>query len=484
MDFHVFKSLRSHLLLRVLKNEISYLTSALIMFTALFFILFALFTNKEIFIHYSDSNSMLLPKSIIVVDDTLENVNKTLQKNNISKKNLLLAESKNYKDLSIYININGEKSLPKNFTLLSFEINKKAKLTFECHGERAEVNILDIVLKHQKDWIFKTQKLSHCKRKEEIYLIVQDSKIKMKLKKNKTYAKLEYTADINSDKLLYPYLINLEESLFLNYFAYSKFFIAKSTTLSKETQEHAKMLNSLFKIIFAKARKRVLLNHESYSFLTEYKKIPFTIKALHSDFHSATTVLDELALNITNEKTLFYKQLLIANSALLKGVTYDKVLIFSKDDTIDEQIFTNAIKIDRSDFDTVKQSSSKKINLTIYITLFILFILMLALINSFITRNYKLYKETFSILIFHGFNFKIVTFILSVILFISFTAAYIITLLLLNEVNNIFDLYYVDLIRLNFEYNYIIMFFALSIISSYLYELKAQTKIINKAKGR
>ena len=144
----------------------------------------------------------------------------------------------------------------------------------------------------------------------------------------------------------------------------------------------------------------------------------------------------------------------------------------------------DATKIYRDEFQTVKQSASLKINMTIYVTLYILFILMLALIKSFISRNYKLYKSTFDILVFHGFNFKIATLILTFMLLLSFVLAYIISTLLLHEVNAIFNLYYVDLIRLNFEYIYIVGFFAMGIVASYLYELKALSNIINKAKGR
>jgi len=484
MDYLVFKSLRSHLFMRILKNETSYLLSSMIMFTSLFFILFILFISKEIFIHYSDSNSMLLPKKLIVLEQSLPKVHEILKANNISEKNLLFAQIKNYKELSIYSNINRQKSLPKDFTLLSFDIKKDPKVIIECKGKREEVSILDISLKRHKDWIFKLEKLSHCKAKEKLFLITPNASIEMKLKKNKSYAKLEYKAHLDTDKLLYPFLINLEESLFVNYFAYSKFFVSKNCTFSKETQEHAKMLNSLFKIIFANARRRALVNHESYTFLTEYKKIPFTIMPLTDDFKNPLTVLDELALNITNDITPFYEQLIIIDKKSLKNVHYDKTLIFCKEGIFNENIFKNAIKIDRKDFNTVKKSSSAKINITIYVTVFILFILMLALMNSFVTRNYKLYKETFSILIFHGYHFKMVTFLLSFILVVTLLIAYVITFLLLNEVNNIFDLYYVDLIRLNFEYNYILGFFILSIIASYLYELKAQNDIINKAKGR
>lgn len=484
MDSHVFNSLRSHLFLRILKNETSYLLSSLVMFTSLFFILFILFMSKEIFIHYSDSNSMLLPKSIIVVDEDINSVNQILQKNNISKKTLLLGEIKNYEDLAIFSNINGAKSLPKAFTLLSFEIQQNAKILLECKQKQEEVSILDITLKRHKDWVFKVQRLSHCEVKERVTLITKDARIPLVLKKNKSYAKLIYKANIDTDKIFYPFLISLEEKLFMNYFAYSKYFVSQNSKLSKETQEHAKMLNSLFKIIFAKSRQRALLNHEAYTFLTEYKKIPFSITPLNHDYTKSLIVLDELALNINNDKVPFYENLIVTNLSSLQKIDYDKTLIFCQDTIVNPKLFTNSIKILRDDFDTVKQSASVKINTSIYIILSILFILMLALLNSFISRNYKLYKETFSILIFHGFHFKIATFILSILLLTTLIVSYLISTILLNQVNNIFDLYYVDLIRLNFEYNYILGFFILSIVASYLYETKAQNDIINKAKGR
>ncbi len=484
MDFHVFNSLKSHLFFRIIKNETSYLLSSMIMFTSLFFILFILFMSKEIFIHYSDSNSMLLPKSLIVIDADLKSVKKTLAENAISQDSLLIAQSKNYPDLAIYSNINGQKSLPKKFTLLSFDIQNSTELTFECNDKREEVKLLDISLKRHKNWVFKVNKLSSCQAKSDLYLITKNSKIKMKLKRNSSYAKIVYKANIETDKLIYPFLINLEEKLFLHYFAYSKYFVSLDSKLSKETQEHAKMLNSLFKIIFAKKRERALLNHEAYTFLTAYKKIPFTITPLNKEFTKSITILDELALNITNDKSSFSKYLIIANLSSFKNIHYDKTVIFCKKDSINPNIFSKAIKINREDFHTVQQSSSLKINTTIFVTLFILFILMLALINSFVSRNYKLYQATFSILIFHGFRFKIVTFILALLLFTTLLLSYLLSTFLLNEVNCIFNLYYVDLIRLNFEYNYIVGFFILSIIASYLYESKAQNNIINKAKGR
>jgi len=440
--------------------------------------------SKEIFIHYSDSNSMLLPKSMIVVQDDLSAVYKTLKKNNISKESLLFAQVKNYENLSIFSNINGQKSLPKNFTLLSFDIQADKKITIECNNQREDVKILDIALKRHKDWVFKVKKLSFCKAKEDVTLITPNSEIKMRLKRNETYAKLIYKANETTDKLFYPFLIDLEEELFINYFAYSKFFVSQKSKLSKETQEHAKMLNSLFKLTFAKQRQRFLLNHEAYTFLTEYKKIPFSITPLNSDYKRVLTILDELALNITNDRVLFHENLLLANLSSIKDIKYDKTLIFCRDTELDTSIFENATKIYREEFQTVKQSASLKINMTIYMTLYILFILMLALIKSFISRNYKLYKSTFDILVFHGFHFKIATLILTIMLLLSFVLAYIISTLLLHEVNTIFNLYYVDLIRLNFEYVYIVIFFAMGIVASYMYELKALRDIINKAKGR
>lgn len=454
------------------------------MFTSLFFILFILFMSKEIFIHYSDSNSMLLPKSILVVDDNLSEIHTILKAQNISQDDVTLAKVKNYKNLSIFCNINGQKSLPKDFTLLSFDIPSDKKIIIECDNKREEVKILDIALKRHKDWVFKTEKLSYCKAKENVLLVMPNTTLKMVLKRNKTYAKLLYKSDKSNDKLLYPYLIHLEESLFVNYFAYSKFFVSQDSKLTKEAQEHAKMLNSLFKIIFAKKRQRILLNHESYSFLTEYKKIPFNMTPLNKEYKKSLTALDELALNITNTKRPFYDYLLLTNLSALPNVHYDKSLIFCKKQTIEKTLFSNAIEIRREDFNTVKQSASMKINTTIYTTLFVLFILMLALINSFISRNYKLYKATFSILIFHGFHFKIVTLLLATLLSVTLLLAYFISTILLNEVNSIFNLYYVDLIRLHFEYNYIFGFFILSIVVSYIYESKAQQRIINKAKGR
>ena len=440
--------------------------------------------SKEIFIHYSDSNSMLLPKSILVVDDNLSQIHKILKTQNISQDDVTLAKVKNYKNLSIFCNINGEKSFPKDFTLLSFDIPSDKKITIECDNKREEVKILDIALKHHKDWVFKTEKLSYCKAKEDVLLVTPNAKIKMTLKRNKTYAKLLYKSDKSMDKLLYPYLIHLEESLFVNYFAYSKFFVSQESKLTKEAQEHAKMLNSLFKIIFAKKRQRILLNHQSYSFLTAYKKIPFSITPLNKEYQKSLTVLDEVGLNITNTKIPFHNNLILSNLSSLPNINYDKSLIFCKKAALSKTLFSHAIEIKRSDFNTVKQSASIKINTTIYLTVFILFILMLALINSFISRNYKLYNATFSILIFHGFHFKIVTLLLTTLLLATLFLAYLISAILLNEVNTIFNLYYVDLIRLNFEYNYIFGFFILSIVVSYIYESKAQKSIIHKAKGR
>jgi len=144
--------------------------------------------SKEIFIHYSDSNSMLLPKSMIVVEDDLNVVYETLKKNNIPKESLLFAQVKNYEELSIFSNINGQKSLPKSFTLLSFDIQTDKKITIECNNQREDVKILDIALKRHKDWVFKTEKLSFCKAIENVTLILENTKIKMSLKRNETYA--------------------------------------------------------------------------------------------------------------------------------------------------------------------------------------------------------------------------------------------------------------------------------------------------------
>jgi len=146
-----------HLLRRVLKNEILYLLNSMVMFITLFFTLFVLFMSKTIFTYYSDMDSMLLPDSMVITDDNLSLVYETLKKHGISKEGLLFLVVKNYEDLAIYSNINREKTLPKNFTLLSFDMQTDAKITIECNGEREDVKILDIILKRQRDWIFKIE---------------------------------------------------------------------------------------------------------------------------------------------------------------------------------------------------------------------------------------------------------------------------------------------------------------------------------------
>lgn len=478
----MFKSLQIKLLKRVIKNEVSYLLSSTIVFISLFFILFVLFLGKEIFIHYSDTKSMLLPQSMLYVEKELGDVYKTLSKNGISKKDVLVARVKNYKDLSIYSNINGGKSLPKHFTLLSFDIETKRILTLECSNIKQEVELKGLGLKQRKNWVFKTQKLEKCPLKSRVKLTTESGEVELTLQRNSKWATLIYKSDKRSDKIFYPYLIKLEESFFMNYFAYSKFFVDTKKLLTKETQEHSKMLHSLFRLIFAQTKQKCMLNHEAYSFLTEYKKIPFSILPISDEYTKSMTVVDELPLNIKNDLVLFYSNLIITNLNSVQNIDYDGTLLFFKEKTPSKSLFKDAITIEREAFLTVQESRSFEINIIIYTTTFILFILMLALIKSFISRTYKRYYDRFALLIFYGFRVKIVTLLFTFSLMVSVVFSYILTELLFTQVNQIFNLYYVDLMNLDFEYSYITVFFLLSIVFSYFDETKRQENIANKTK--
>jgi len=471
--------------LTIFKKEFSYLVGSAIMFTALFFLLFVLYIAKEIFIYYSDSDSMLLPKSVLVVDTNLSETYETLKQHNIPLDTVLLARIKNIPDLSVYSHINQQNTLAKDFTLISFDIRADEKIQVSCQGRVQELKLLDISLKHHKNWIFKTQKLKNCERKSEVTLITKESNIKMQLKRNRRYGELLYRSTAETDKILYPYLIALQERLFLKYIPYSKYFTDAKHNYTKETKEHSKMLNSLFSIIFAHTKRRIMVNHLAYTHFTDYKKIPFSISAtLNADEEKDYTVVDELPIDIRNTKKDFNAHLIVANLSSIADAKYDETVIFCKKPLPLSSIFKRATLIERKDFLSVQKSAAASINQIIYVVTFLLFLLMFALINSFTSRNYALYQNILATLLFYGFRFKITTAVLFVLFSLSVFISYILSYFLLSEVNAIFNLYYVDMVHFEFEYRYLVLFFILSLVAAYAIEQHNQKKLINKATGR
>jgi hypothetical protein len=234
-------------------------------------------------------------------------------------------------------------------------------------------------------------------------------------------------------------------------------------------------------VIFAQKRKRVLLNHEAYSFLTEYKKIFFRITPQTEDLGSMI-VVDQLPLNLANTKVDFGNKLLLMTTTMPNTIEYDKSVIFCKNSQIDPHLFHNPIVIEREDFLSLQNNARSSVERIVFGAFGVLFLLMVALVRSFVTRNYKLYKRSFEILHFYGYDFKIVSLVLGFVMLISGAIATLILEYLIGKINAIFDLYYVDLIFLAIDYTSLVVFFVAGLSIAYLYEARALNKINKKGK--
>ncbi|SFV58736.1 hypothetical protein MNB_SM-7-1381 [hydrothermal vent metagenome] len=477
----MLSSIKFKLLKHILKKEFLYLLNTFLMLTALFFILMLLFIGKEIFISYADTKRMLLPTAMIMTKESLTSVYQKLQEHNVSKESVLVAKVKNYKDLSIINEINKKRSIPKNFTLIAFDIKPDIYLQVMCHQKEERVKVLDIALRRHKDWIFKFSKLHNCHKKESVKLITSKGNISMKLLRNGRYAKLLYRDDKKQNHILYPFLIQLEQKLFLPYVAYSKFFQLQNQKLSIEAKEHAKMLNSFFKVIFAKSRKRMLLNSEAYSYLIEYKKIPFNARAVHKDFRDSFVVLDEIPLDLKNEKIHLYDKLMLINLSSLSDIEYDATLLFLRDLSIKPSWFQDSIVVSKQEFRIIKEGISQKVTIAIYIVVFGLIIFMIMILKRFALRNLRRYREIFINFLFYAHEIRAITLIMSMLLLFAFLSALGLISLLIAKIDAIFYIYYIDLIPLDAYYIlYMLVIVLFGIGVSYYFESRLLDKLIKK----
>lgn len=442
-----------------------------------------LFTTKKIFAYYSNEDSILLPQELLYVKQPLSQVKEKLSHSFIPTEQLLLASIKNYKQLSIVNLKNAQKSLPKDYTFLAFDMKKEHQLHLVCDGKNVTTPLRNISLRYnKKDWTFTTSPLA-CSSKTTVDLITDEGVFPLKLKSNTAKkAKLIYKSTKKKDAAFYRYLIHIEESIFIHYVPYSKMFPSMDAKLSKEAQVHSKMLHSLFGIIFSRNKQRILMNHSAYNFLIDYKKVLSRLQIQNQDFKGIQTLIDEIGLQLENDKMQISKYLIIANRSAYQDIEYDATLIFSNTPQVNT-LFPNAITIKKNDFHSVQHNISTQITSISYVMAFILLILFIALVHSFITRLYKRYKPLFTTLVFYGFDIKVLTLLLTILTILSISIASLIHSLLLQKINSIFNTYYVDLIQINVQTTYLLFIAICAIIYAYIYESKVQKKLFFDTKG-
>lgn len=460
------------------KAEKLYLFNSFLISFILCFVLILLLLSKEIYAHYANSESALLPDAIALVDEDLEFVTKTLQSHNL--KNLLHGELLTMKDASFSKSESSAQFIPKDYTLLAFNLDASWHVTLTCGTENIQTQLQDLYMLKRGIWTLKTEPIT-CHEKN-LLLQTPTGNIPLANKlTTKRYSLLEYHSNEVDDTIFYPYVIATLQKKFLEYYPSSQYYITREA-LTPDTQKHAKMIQTLSGILFAGKQRRIIANTDAYKYLNDYEKLSFTIYPQHYLSQERITVIDKLPFPI-NENQHLNSFIFLANLSSFTDVTFDKRFIFFPTQDDGKALFPNATWIDKNELSTGLENFTTNINSAIIAISLLLFIFMIAFIKSFISRIYGAYDPLARILLLNGLNFKIIATLLVVLFLVAMTTATLATHLMFENINHIFMSYYIDLIEYKVQAVFLYVAFVAMLLLALFFESLSHKKTMKNYKG-
>ena len=474
----VVNSILSKLLQTTLMQQKYYIFGTLVMFVALYFILFSLYLSQDVLGYYANTKTTILPYKTVVLppDSTPE---KSLADAGVDPESYRVVHMKNFENLCFTNSYNTNKTLPKNFTLFCVDTPKNQTLQLQHNKKNITKKLTNIQLKRHKDWVFTIEPTKELTRGDTLWLLTPTHRYKLKVVfSSSRKTKLLYKGVATAESALYRYLIDLEQKLFLPFVAYSKYVATKDTAISVEAKMYAKMLHALFGVAFAKKRPKVLLNQEGFDFFSSFSKISIFLKPVERSFSKRFIVLDSYPVALKNNSFKVYSKQIVASSAAYKNLHYDKTLVFCTTDEAAQLL--GGKHLEQKEYVAYAKNLYFAITATLVVVTVLLFLLVVMLSESFMARNYNFYKEKFDFLLFYAQSTPILTIILAIIMFVALLLSFGGVVMLLATINEIFYLYYLDAIPCNIAYGYVMLFFGASVGVAYFKERKYQKKILQK----
>lgn len=384
------------------------------------------------------------------------------------------------KDASFAKSENSSQFIPKDYTLLAFDLDTSWYVTLKCSENLVRLSLQDLYMLKRGVWTFKTEPLT-CHEKE---LFVETSTGPFKVLNKfttKRYSLLEYHSNELEDALFYPYVIDMLQKKFLEYYPSSQYYLTRDN-LTPDTQKHAKMIQTLSAILFAGKQKRVIANTESYKYLNDYEKLSFYIYPQNYLTKERVMVVDKLPFPV-NENRHINSYLFLANLSSFNDVTFTKRFIFFNSKDEGEDLFPNALWIDKNELATGLENFTTNINIAIGAISALLFIFMVAFIKSFIARIYGAYDALVRILLLNGLNFKILSALLVTLFVFAMACASIATHFMFENINHIFMSYYIDLIEYKVEILFLYVAFVSLLLLALFFESLSHRKNMKNYKG-
>lgn len=460
------------------KKEKLYLFSAFVISFILCFILLLLILSKEIYTHYSNIESALLPDAIALIDTDLATLKNTLLLKN--KEYLLHGELLNMKNASFAKSASGTPLIPKDYTLLAFDLDTTWPLTICCGTTNIQAKLQDLYMLKRGTWTLKSAPLS-C-HKKNITLITQKGELNLNKKYTTPhYTLLEYHSNELDDAVFYPYVIKTLQEKFLDYYPSSQHYLSRSN-LTPDTQKHAKMIEALSSILFAGKQKRVIANTESFKYFKDYEKLSFYIYPENYLSNEKVMVVDELPFPV-NENVDINSFLFLANLSSFSEIKFDKRFVFFTNIEEGKLLFPNATWVEKKELSTNTEQFITNINTAFFAIILLLLIFMIAFIHSFITRIYAAYDAFARILLLNGLNFKILSALLVIFFVFAIAFAHIAAFFMLENINYIFMNHYIDLIEYQIEVAYLYFAFILLLFIALFFESLSHKNNMKNYKG-
>ena len=469
-----------------LNKEKYYLLSAFLILGAIYFILYVLLLSKDIYLHYTNGSLVLLPKKIVVVPtEKLQSVTKAMKNHNISKKDFIVCGVKNYDNIALHkLKYTQDiKLIPSAYTFLMLNIDFPI-LNGKCKNKKYTLAVKDISFHRRRRWYIKTEPINIVAKYFYVF-IKKNQYLKLKIiKNNYKYTLLSYTPNIQEDKLFYPFLISLINDNFLNFYPSSQYLSYKnrSITTTENTKMYAKMLENMFGVIFSNKRRiRVLSNIEAYKYLTNYDGIYLRFLLKDNQNLYKMFVLDKIPFAIPNIADIKSK-IFIGNMKSFKNISYDKYILFIKKD-INLSFLKGYKTFTQKEIIPKLYSLNSEVHLIIIAIVGVLLILLISIVISFLSRLYNLYELILKTFLFYGYSIKVLFLMLSTTLILSMLFALVNVEILLSCLNDIFYQYYLNQIKLEIDYNSILIILIVVLVVAYIYESYLQQKVLEKYKG-
>ena len=464
---------------RIVKKEAVTLLIALLIFTALFFVLFVVHFSKELYIEYYDTKRAYLPAYIIQTPYSYEKLKTQIQNHQIPESDYLIASVKTLPKAQAFISSSQASILPKGYTLLALHFDRKLSLDLECKDKEVKVDVRSVYANRKGGWQFKTQPLDECKKHRDLFLLTPYGKIHLINKRTTSrYTKLVYKAKKEDVERFYSFLISLAKQHFLGYNPADRYTLA-SKDIHPVVALHTKMLKDIFSLMLLK--KCSLANDEAFEYLGEDFSSRFHLRLKDKGFDKDFSVIGVLPFSPANLKGI-EKNILFVNADYIEESDELGSFLFVKNPERDFD-FIPGDRVDKIDMSPAYKKIKQQVNIVIFGVDIVLFLFGAMIVYYFVNHIYSKYDKLFRITLLYGKRSVFATAMLFGIFVLGVTSADALGKLLVSQINDIFYVYYVDFIGYEPDMLLIVVSVLVLSVASFFIERYLQTKLAKNYRG-